>query len=64
METIYVAYESCELHSLLLICSALDVDLVYDVGGRCVNVREWAHVHRGFYTVTVLPTTFELLLTP
>lgn len=47
METIYVAYESCELHSSASVCSSLDVDLVYDAGGRCM--RECVHVHRGLY---------------
>lgn len=63
METIYVAYESCERHSSVWVCSSLDVDLVCDAGGRCVSAEERARVHRGFMIINVL-LTFEVSPAP
>lgn len=40
METIYIAYKSCELPFLVLAYSSLDVDLVSNIEGRCVSGRE------------------------
>lgn len=40
METIFIAYMSCELSSLVSAFSSLDVGLVVNIGGRCVSGRE------------------------
>lgn len=34
MEKIYVAYESCEVPSLVSVCSSLEVDSAYEVRWR------------------------------